>query len=85
MEMQMAQPPPSLLRKIDRKRGFAFGLVMFLIMLIASTISGRLFYSLRVTARTLQKVLVMQKKLDRFLKPFFQKARRPRELARINT
>jgi PAS domain S-box-containing protein len=47
MEMEMVQPSPSLQRKIDRKRGFAFGLVMFLIMLIASTISGRLFYSLR--------------------------------------
>jgi PAS domain S-box-containing protein len=43
----MPQPSPSIQRKIDRKRGFAFGLVMFLIMLIASTISGRLFYSLR--------------------------------------
>lgn len=37
----------SIHRQIDRKRGFAFGLVMFLILGIVSTVSGRLFYSLQ--------------------------------------
>ena len=40
-------PPPSIHRKIDRRRGIAYGLVMFVIMVIVSTVSGRLFSSLQ--------------------------------------